>query len=267
MDTRGGLGRGRTRAAPESQNVLAPGASMDTCGTRRYSVMSISLLVAACACASLSRALAASIFSSACSAASVAAFISLAQLACSAAALSSVAQMGTSPATVPSSSRSGLPNASNASLALARAQFLFVRAGPRRQLRRQPNTIRAKNTARQASSPTVTAKPAAVWLWASGGACGGKCVVVGGATGGGEFVVDEDGDGDNGSGGGAGGVRGCEVGAEFDIGWVMMSQSREWARLDGASWRFRQRVHGCRQLLRGARNGACGNRVYLVRSS
>ena len=47
-----------------------------TRGTRRYSVMSISLLVAACACATLSRSLAASIFSSACSAASVAAFIS-----------------------------------------------------------------------------------------------------------------------------------------------------------------------------------------------
>ena len=95
--------------APESQNVLAPGASMWTRVARgaTYSVMSISLLVAACACASFSRALAASIFSSACSAASVAAFIS----ACSAAALSSVAQMGTSPATDPSSSRSGLPNA------------------------------------------------------------------------------------------------------------------------------------------------------------
>ena len=47
-----------------------------TRGTRRYSVMSISLLVAACACATLSRSLAASIFSSASSAASAATFIS-----------------------------------------------------------------------------------------------------------------------------------------------------------------------------------------------
>ena len=36
----------------------------------------------------------------------------------------------------------------------------------------------------------------------------------------------DDGDGDDGSGGGAGGVRGGEVGAESDIGWVVMSQSR-----------------------------------------
>ena len=81
-------------------------------------------------------------------------------------------------------------------------------------------------------------------------------MVVGGATGGGEFVVDEDGDGDDGSGGGAGGVRGCEVGAEFDIGWVMMSQSREWARLDSASWRFRQARARLSPTFEGVHGGA-----------